>query len=112
VITGGHGLPNGWVIHCLGPVYGVDAPADGLLASCYPTALELADERELESVCVPAIATGVFGYPLEEAAEVALGAVIEAAPRLQHVKEVRFVLFGSQAAELHAEVLARLTSGG
>jgi O-acetyl-ADP-ribose deacetylase (regulator of RNase III) len=111
-ITGGHGLPNAWVIHCLGPVYGVDEPADGLLASCYRTALELADERRLESVCFPAISTGVFGYPLEEAAEVALGAVIDAAPRLQHVKEVRFVLFGSQAAELHGEVLARLTSGG
>lgn len=111
-ITGGHGLPNAWVIHCLGPVYGVDEPADALLASCYRTALGLADERGFESVCFPAISTGVFGYPLEEAAEVALGAVIEAAPRLQHVKEVRFVLFGSEAAVLHEQVLERRAGGG
>lgn len=110
-ITGGHGLPNGWVIHCLGPVYGVDEPADELLASCYRRALELADERGLESVCFPAISTGVFGYPLEDAAEVALGEVIAAAPRLQRVKRVRFALFGSKVAELHSEVLERLAAG-
>ena len=111
-ITGGHGLPNRWVIHCLGPVYGVDEPAAGLLASCYRSALELADERGLESVCFPAISTGVFGYPLDEAAEVALGAVIDAAPHLRRVKRVRFVLFGSRAAELHGRALERLAGGG
>jgi len=89
----------------------VDEPADELLASCYRRALELADERGLESVCFPAISTGVFGYPLEDAAEVALGAVIAAAPHLKRVKQVRFVLFGSQAAELHGEALDRLAGG-
>lgn len=69
MITGGHGLPNPWVIHCLGPVHGVDEPALELLASCYRRALELADERGLESVVFPAISTGAFGYPLEEATE-------------------------------------------
>lgn len=112
VITGGHRLPNAWVIHCLGPVYGVDEPAPKLLASCYRRALELADERGLGSLGFPAISTGVFGYPLEEATEVALGAVIEAAARLTRVRRVRFVLFGSRAAELHAEVLERLAGGG
>ena len=111
VITGGHGLPNRWVIHCLGPVYGVDEPADELLASCYRRALELADDRGLESVCFPAISTGVFGYPLQEASEVALGAVIATAPRLRRVKRVRFALYGSRAAELHGEVLERLAAG-
>lgn len=110
-ITGGHGLPNQWVIHCLGPVYGADNPAAGLLASCYRQALELADRRGVESVGFPAISTGVFGYPLPEAAEVALGAVIDAAPRLQRVKRIRFVLFDSRAAGLHREVLERLTGG-
>ena len=110
VITGGHGLPNPWVIHCLGPVYAVDEPSDTLLASCYRRALEIADERGLASVCFPAISTGVFGYPLEEASEVALGAVIETAPRLQRVRRVRFVLFGSRAADLYGEALQRLSS--
>ena len=111
VITGGHGLPNPWVIHCLGPVYGVDQPEDELLASCYRRALELADERGLGSVGFPAISTGVFGYPLEEAAAVALGAVIETAPGLRQVKKIRFVLFDSRAAEVHGDVLERLTDG-
>jgi O-acetyl-ADP-ribose deacetylase (regulator of RNase III) len=111
-ITGGHGLPNPWVIHCLGPVYGADEPAQELLACCYRRALELADERGLESVGFPALSTGAFGYPLEQAAEVALGTVIETAARLQRVKRVRFVLFGSRVAELHGEVLERLTGDG
>ncbi len=111
VITGGHGLPNPSVIHCLGPVYGVDEPAKELLASCYRRALELADTRGLESIAFPAISTGAFGYPLEEATEVALGAVVEAAVRLQRVRRVRFVLYGTPAAELHGQVLERLVGG-
>ncbi len=111
VITGGHGLPNPSVIHCLGPVYGVDEPAKELLASCYRRALELADTRGLESIAFPAISTGAFGYPLEEATEVALGAVVEAAVRLQRVRTVRFVLYGTPAAELHGQVLERLVGG-
>lgn len=111
VLTGGHQLPNPWVIHCLGPVYGVDTPAAELLASCYRRALQLADERGLESIGFPAISTGVFGYPLEDAAEVALGAVVTAASTLRSVRRIRFVLHGSEAAKVHGEVLARLTGG-
>jgi O-acetyl-ADP-ribose deacetylase (regulator of RNase III) len=112
VITGGHGLPNPWVIHCLGPVHGVDEPAEELLASCYRGALELAEERGLESVAFPAISTGAFGYPIEEATEVALGTVLDSAPRLERVRRVRFVLFGSNAAQTHGRVLERLTEPG
>jgi O-acetyl-ADP-ribose deacetylase (regulator of RNase III) len=108
VITHGHGLPNPWVIHCLGPVFGTDEPAEELLASCYRSALDLAEERELESVAFPAISTGAFGYPIAEAAEVALRTVLETAPRLKHVKRVRFVLFGSDALQIHRDLLDRL----
>ncbi|MGH2946495.1 MAG: macro domain-containing protein [Solirubrobacteraceae bacterium] len=108
VITGGHALPNRWVIHCLGPVYGHDEPADRLLASCYRRALEQADERGLESVAFPAISTGAFGYPIEEAAVVALSAVADIAQRLQRVKRVRFVLVGPDAVEIHRAALTRL----
>lgn len=109
VITGGHRLPNPWVLHCLGPVYGADEPAEELLASCYRRALELAEERGLASVAFPAISTGAFGYPVEEAAEVALRTVAETTPRLRRVSRVRFVLVGSRALETHREALERLT---
>ncbi len=108
VITSGHRLPNPWVIHCLGPVYGRDEPAAELLASCYRNALQLADERGLSSVAFPAISTGIFGYPMAEAAEVALRTVAETAPRLQRVRLVRFVLFGDEALAAHQAALARL----
>lgn len=93
VISGAHNLPNRSVIHCLGPVYGVDEPSAELLASCYRNALELAEEEGLSSVAFPAISTGAFGYPMEAAARVALEAIADVAPRLSSVKHVRFVLF-------------------
>lgn len=110
VLTGGHALPNPWVIHCLGPVYGADEPAEGLLAACYRRALELAEARGLGSVALPAISTGVFGYPIDSAAEVALRTVIDVAPRLERVRRVRFVLRGSHALDVHRRVLERLAS--
>lgn len=108
VITGGHDLPNDHVIHCLGPVYGQDEPADELLASCYRHALDLAEENRLESVAFPAISTGAFGYPARQAAEVALSTILDRAPDLDSVKRIRFVLWGADALELHEEVLKSL----
>ncbi len=105
VITGGHDLPNPWVIHCLGPVYGEDEPADRLLASCYREALRLAEEKGLDSVAFPAISTGAFGYPVDEAARVALETVMEAAPELESVRRIRWVLWGEEAYEAHRRVL-------
>ena len=106
VITGGHDLPNRYVIHALGPVYGQDRPEDELLANCYRNSLALAEEQEIGSVAFPAISTGIFGYPLEEAAEVALRAVIEEAESLQNVRLVRFVLFGEEELEVYKRALS------
>ncbi|MFW6133591.1 MAG: macro domain-containing protein, partial [Planctomycetota bacterium] len=75
VITPAFDLPNSHVIHCLGPVYGRDEPADDLLASCYRRALELAEENHLASVAFPAISTGAFGYPMDAAAKLAVRTV-------------------------------------
>lgn len=94
VLTGGHDLPNPYVIHVLGPRYGIDEPADRLLAAGYREALRLADERGLGIVATPAISTGAFGFPLDEAARVALRTVADLAPRPRSLREVRFVLFG------------------
>ena len=108
VITGGHNLPNGYVIHCLGPVYGRDKPEAELLANCYRNALRLADENKLKSVGFPAISTGIFGYPIAEAAAVACRAIAEAAPSLKHVQLVRFVLFSKKDLAIHQKVLKKL----
>jgi O-acetyl-ADP-ribose deacetylase (regulator of RNase III) len=108
VITGAHGLPNRYVIHTLGPIYGVDHPEEELLSNCYRNSLWLAEERGLVSVALPAISTGAFGYPLEEAARVALRTVVGAAEEFENVRLVWFVLFGERDLEAHQEALSDL----
>lgn len=108
VITGGHDLPNRCVIHTLGPVYGSDKPEAELLADCYRNSLELAEEHGIDSVAFPAISTGVFGYPVEEAAEVAFRTMLDVAPGLEHVRLIRVVLLGEEDFEVHERVLSGL----
>ena len=110
VITGGRGLPIRYVVHCLGPVYGVDEPSSELLADCYRNALRLAESYGLASIAFPAISTGIFGYPMEKAAWVAVSAIAETAPSLDAVRTVRIVLRDEEALRLHEEALARLKS--
>lgn len=105
VMTGGHDLPNRNVIHCLGPVYGRDEPADELLAACYRSALELAERDGVESVAFPAISTGAFGFPLEAAARNAIETVVRIAPSLTSVRRIRFVLFDEAARRAHEAAL-------
>lgn len=109
VITRGHDLPNEHVIHALGPVYGEDEPADQLLAACYRNSLKRAEEHELRSVAFSAISTGAFGYPMDEAARVAIRAVVGSARGLQHVRRIRFCLFGEDALKAHTEALREAT---
>jgi O-acetyl-ADP-ribose deacetylase (regulator of RNase III) len=108
VITAGHRLPNRWVIHCLGPVYGRDHPEEELLASCYREAMRLAEQHRIRSIGFPAISTGVFGYPMEAAAEVALAAVAAEARSAKSVQLVRFVLFDPDAASIWVSALKAL----
>ncbi len=108
VITGAHNLPNRHVIHCLGPVYGRDEPSDGLLADCYRNALQLAEQLGLRSVAFPSLSTGAFGYPMEEAAEVALRTVLEVQAALESVETIRFVLFSDRDRALYQAALDRL----
>lgn len=109
VITGAHNLPNRHVIHCLGPIYGRDKPADRLLASCYRNALELAEQNGLSSIAFPAISAGAFGYPLEAAARVAVKTILEELPELSSVRHIRFVLFGEPDRKVFDQVLAELS---
>ena len=109
VLTGGHGLPNPHVIHCLGPVYGRDRPADRLLAECYRNALRLAEDAGLTSLGFPALSTGAFGYPMDEAAAVALATVVAEGARLERVKRGRFVLFDAASLAAHRRALEAAT---
>ena len=104
VATGGGDLPARWVIHTVGPVYRISADPAGELASCHTEALRVADELGARTVAFPAISTGAFGYPLEEAAPVAIRAVRGADTR---VEEVRFVLFEREAFEAFERALER-----
>ncbi|MCK2184567.1 macro domain-containing protein [Halomonas getboli] len=108
VITDAFGLPNRYVIHCLGPVYGVDEPSDTLLADGYRNALELAQRHDITSLAFPALSTGAFGYPAAEAARIALSTVLTVLPHCPAVRRVRFVLFDAASADLHQRTLEAL----
>ena len=106
VVTAAFGLPNRWVIHCLGPRYGIDEPAAERLAECYRNALRCAAEYGMASVGFPALSTGAFGYPPDAAAEVAVATVRAAGAELEMPPErVRFVLFSEQDLARYADRL-------
>lgn len=102
VATTGGMLPARWVIHTVGPVYTTSENRSALLAACHTESLRVADELGVRTVAFPAISTGVYGYPLDEAAPVAIGAVHGADTA---VDEVRFVLFGRDAYEAFRRAL-------
>ncbi len=105
VVTGGHNLPNAYVIHCLGPRWEIDTPEEELLRRCYRRALELAEENEITSVAFPALSTGAFGYPVEEATEAAVDEVLAGLEGLESVERIRFVVFSDRDREVYREVL-------
>ncbi|MFW6288837.1 MAG: macro domain-containing protein [Spirochaetota bacterium] len=105
VITEAGRLPNRHVIHALGPVYGRDTPSDELLGECYRNSLRRAEETDLESLAFPAISTGAFGYPMREAARVAMRTISDELGNLSKVKVIRFVLTDSDALRIHAEAM-------
>lgn len=108
VITEAPNLPNRFVIHCLGPVYGRDEPAEKYLANCYKNALNLAEENSLTSIAFPAISTGAFGYPMEAAADIAFRTIKNQADSLDSVKLIRFVLFDENAYQVHKRLLENI----
>jgi O-acetyl-ADP-ribose deacetylase len=95
-------LPAKWVIHTVGPVYSESEDRSAALASCHREALRLAEQLGARRVAFPAISTGVYGYPLDEAAPIAIAAA-QAAP--DSIEEVVFVLFGEAAYDAFARAL-------
>ena len=111
VITGAHNLPNKHVIHCLGPVYGKDKPEEQLLSNCYSNAIGLAEKHKIKSIAFPAISTGIFGYPAEEASKVAFSTVIEKVADLHHLKYIVFVLYSDRDLQIHERNLEQIIQG-
>jgi len=108
-ITKGYKLRARHVIHTVGPIYysaGKKAPDQ--LASCYRRSLEVASENKLTSVAFPSISTGAYGYPLEEAAPIALKTVTDYLKSHPDVQLVRFVLFGNDAYQAYEKALKDL----
>lgn len=108
VITKGYNLPNPYVIHTLGPIYEKEENPQELLALCFKNSLKIAEEKGLKSIAFPAISTGIFGYPLEEAAEVSLKAVLGCARDLKNVRHIRFVLYDKGAFDIFSAKLKEL----
>lgn len=107
-ITMGYKLPACHVIHTVGPIYSRDPNDAILLGACYNSSLKLAVERGIKSISFPAISTGVFGYPLEEAAFVALRSTIDFLKRSDGMDLVRFVLLSDNALRIHEKHLKEL----
>ena len=104
-LTRGYQLKARFVIHGVGPIYS-GSPRDAeLLASVHRHALELASDHGISSIAFPAISTGVYGYPLEEAAPIALATVIDYLRKHPEIELVRFVLFGQRAYRTYAAAL-------
>jgi len=108
VITNGYNLPNPYIIHTVGPVYSEEKNPAEKLKMCFLNSLKLADEKNLKSIAFPAISTGIFGYPLEEAAEVSIKAVIEIIPSLKSIKKIRFVLFDDKSFSVFSKKLEEI----
>ena len=110
-VTGAHGLRAKFVIHAVGPIWrgGSSGEAD-LLANCYRRCLELARELNVRSIGFPAISTGVYGYPLEQATRIA---VTECLTRLESsgsVRDVTFACFDARSRDVYEETIRELTA--
>lgn len=101
VITGGGNLPARYVIHTVGPVFGLDKENEAaLLASCYRNSLFLAVKNDLRTIAFPSISTGAFGYPKDKAAKISSEAVKSFFKNERRIEEARFVFFSETDAQM------------
>lgn len=106
-ITSGGDLKADYVIHVVGPVYDATSPSEAadLLSSAVKSALRMAEDYDLESVALPAISTGIFGYPMDEAAEVMLKATMEYVKSGTDLKRIVYCLYGRSSFDVFAREL-------
>jgi O-acetyl-ADP-ribose deacetylase (regulator of RNase III) len=111
-LTRGYRLPARHVIHAVGPIWrGGGAGERATLAACYRGALQLAVSTGLRSVAFPAISTGVYGYPVEEAARVAVGEVRDGLARWQELERVVLCCFSEESRQAHLRAAQELLGG-
>jgi len=105
-ITSGHSLPARHVIHTVGPIWRGGAHGEpALLSSCYRESLRLAARHDLRTIAFPAISTGVYGYPVQAASEIAVVTVRDSLIEAPTVEEVVFCCFGAEVAGLYQAIL-------
>ncbi len=110
-ITRGYRLPARFVIHTVGPVWhGGDMNEPELLASCYRSCLKLATMHDLQSIAFPAISCGVYGYPVRQAAQIALAETMKFAKQPRCLKTILLVCFGDEVLEAYTQALAEMQS--
>ena len=108
-ITKGYRLPAKHVIHAVGPVWhGGNRGEDEQLASCYRRSIELCGENDLTSVAFPAISTGIYRFPADRAAEIAVSTTVDALKIAPTLRRVIFCCFSQESAALHERALAGL----
>jgi O-acetyl-ADP-ribose deacetylase (regulator of RNase III) len=106
-ITKGYRLPARHVVHAVGPVWnGGNRGEDEALASCYRRAIELSQTHSLASIAFPAISTGVYRFPADRAARIAVSTVVEVLAAAPVVERVIFCCFSNESAALHAQAMA------
>ena len=106
-ITSGYDLPAKWVIHVVGPVWdGGDKGEDDLLAGCYRRALEIASETGIRSIAFPAISTGVYRFPANRAARIAVGTVRAYLDTHPEIDRVVFACFGQSSVDAHQAAMS------
>jgi O-acetyl-ADP-ribose deacetylase (regulator of RNase III) len=110
-ISGGHSLPNRYVIHTVGPVYRGTGDDPVLLRSCYLNSLRLADENGIKSISFPALSTGIFGYPVDKAALVAIRTIEEYLEGDTNIELVRMVLYDEASHREHVKALEAVGKG-
>ncbi len=108
VITTAGKMPSKKVIHTVGPIYGRDKNPEKLLANAYKNSLKLCLEKGYKTISFPSISTGAYGYPIEEASEVALKTVIEFLKQNEGLEEVRFVLFSEKDLKIYENTLSKI----
>jgi O-acetyl-ADP-ribose deacetylase (regulator of RNase III) len=110
VITTGGRLPAKYVVHTVGPVYGGGRQREAeTLASCYSESVRIADDHGIRSLAFPSVSTGVFGYPVHEAAEIAVRTIVEALPPCAQVEHVRFVLFDVATCKAYVRAAEKIS---
>jgi O-acetyl-ADP-ribose deacetylase (regulator of RNase III) len=106
-LTNGYRLPARYVIHTVGPVWRAGATGEpDLLASCYRRSLEVGAAHGVATIAFPGISTGVYGYPVESAARIAVVTVRDAAPQLPPIREVVFCCFSESDLRIYTALLA------